>query len=177
MSFSKAVFIDRDGTIIVDAHYLSDPKDVVLLPKAADALELLSDAGFLLFLFSNQSGVGRGFFTIETVHRCNQRMIDLLGFKSDFFTDICMATESPDEPSVYRKPNPRFIIESLAKHGLDPRRSWMVGDKTIDAQTGLNAGINAALLGGKNSRSISNVSFYPTLYAFAKDACAQLAPP
>ncbi|MEO6005713.1 MAG: HAD-IIIA family hydrolase [Opitutus sp.] len=168
---NKAVFLDRDGTIIVDRHYLCDPKDVVLLPDAARALGMLRQAGFRLFLFSNQSGVGRGFFPLEAVHRCNARMIELLNLGADLFTDICIAPEAPEDKAVYRKPNPRFILESLEKHRLDRTHCWMVGDNQSDAKAGLNAGINAALIGGGTHAVEKNVLRSESLYSFANTVC------
>lgn len=169
----QAVFLDRDGTIIYDGNYMKDPSEIVLLPGAKDAMALLRDAGFLLFLFTNQSGIGRGYFTIDDAHRCNQRMIDLLGLGPDLFTEICIAPESPDQPAVYRKPNPRFINETVARYGIDRTQSWMVGDKTIDAESGLNANIQAALIGSAASPPGHAVPRYDTLREFAQAATRQ----
>ena len=168
MTFSQAVFLDRDGTIIFDGNYISHPSEVRLLPGSAEALALLRTANFKLFLFTNQSGVGRGKFPIDCVHLCNERMLELLGLGPALFTDICIATESPDQPVVYRKPNPRFINESVEKHVLDRMRSWMVGDKLIDAEAGLNAGIGAALIGSHPHEALPNVQRFPSLFAFAR---------
>lgn len=163
-----AVFLDRDGTLIRDAHYLSDPDKVEPLPGSGDALRLLRNAGYLLFLLTNQSGIGRGYFLLEAVHRCNERMLSRLGLPSDTFREVCIAPETPNEVLVYRKPSPRFILECIAKYKLDPRSSWMVGDKETDAQTGINAGIRAALVHATaSSHQVANVSRYPTLYDFA----------
>lgn len=148
-SSRAALFLDRDGTLILDRHYLRDPAGVELLPGTKEALLEFAHAGFLLFLFSNQSGVSRGLFTLEDVAACNRRMLDLLQLPPPGFTDICIAPEGPDDPPVYRKPSPRFILESITRHHLDPTRCWMIGDKLSDAQTGLNAGINAVLLAAK----------------------------
>ena len=164
----RAVFLDRDGTIIHDGHYLSDPDQVKLLPDARPALQLLRDAGFLLFLFTNQSGVGRGMFPLEAVHRCNQRMLELLNLGSELFTDICIAPERPDEPAVYRKPSPRFIVESIARHALDRDHAWMVGDKAIDVTAGRNAGIHAALIGRSNDPALADAPQFVSLLAFAQ---------
>lgn len=142
----KALFLDRDGTLIVDRHYLADPGQVELLPGVKDSLHGAVAAGYRLFLFTNQSGVGRGMFTLEAVHRCNARVAELLALPEPGFVEICNATESPDEPAVYRKPSPRFILEMLAKHSLAPAATWMVGDKLSDVQAGVNAGVRAALL-------------------------------
>lgn len=141
-----AVFFDRDGTLIVNRHYLADPAGVELQPGAREVLQVLLAEGCKLFLFTNQSGVGRGLFTIEAVHRCNQRMLELLDLPGPGFTDVCIATETPEQPAVYRKPSPRFIQEMLTKHSLAAATTWMVGDSLADVQAGLNAGVRAAIL-------------------------------
>lgn len=141
---ARGLFLDRDGTIIVHRPYLHRAEEVELAPGAADALGRARGAGFLLFLFTNQSGVGRGWFTMRDVEAVNARMIDLLGLGRDVFTRICVAPEAPDQPSLYRKPFPRFILECIADFHLDPKECWMVGDGPSDWQAGLAAGIRAA---------------------------------
>ena len=142
----RGLFLDRDGTLIPDYNYLDDPNSIEVIPGVADALRGAAELGCALFLFSNQSGVGRGFFSLETVHACNRRMLDLMDLPGDFFTEVCLATEHPDEEPVYRKPSPRFILEMVAKHDLDLSLSYMVGDKMIDLQTATNAGALGALV-------------------------------
>lgn len=139
----KALFLDRDGTLIVDKDYLSDPAGVELLPGVAKALRRAMDLGYHLFLFTNQSGVGRGYFTLDKVHACNRRMEALLDLPEPGFVEIKIATETPDQPHVYRKPSPRFILEMIEKYTLDPRHCFMVGDRWSDVQAGLNANIAA----------------------------------
>jgi D-glycero-D-manno-heptose 1,7-bisphosphate phosphatase len=141
---ARGLFLDRDGTLILDKHFLADPEGVELIPGVAAALRQAKTLGYQLFLFTNQSGIGRGLHTLEDVHRCNARMEALVGLPSPLFTDICIAPERPDEPSAYRKPSPRFILESIERHRLDPRACWMVGDREADVQAGLNAHIRAA---------------------------------
>lgn len=138
-----ALFLDRDGTIIVHRPYLFKPDEVEILPGVPETLRRAREAGFKLFLFTNQSGVGRGYFTLADVHAVHRRMIELLGLGADVFTAICIAPEHPDEPAVYRKPSPRFVEESIARWGLDRRRCWMIGDTAVDWQTGMNAGITS----------------------------------
>jgi len=142
-SQTKALFLDRDGTLIVDVHHGHDPDGVALLPGVREALQEAIALGYQLFLFTNQSGIGRGFFTLADAIACNQRMIELLGLGSGVFTDICIAPEHPDDPPHYRKPEPRFILESIQAHGLDPCHCYMIGDRQSDWQAGLNAGIQA----------------------------------
>jgi len=139
----QAVFFDRDGTLIEDAGYLSDPAEVRPLSGAAEALLKLREAGVLLFLFTNQSGVGRGFFPLKTAVECNRETERRLGLEGGF-DGVCIATETPEKPPVYRKPSPRFILETIAERGLDPAKVWMVGDKESDVQAGLRAGARSA---------------------------------
>lgn len=138
---NKALFLDRDGTLTRDNGYAHKPEHIELIPGAADALRRARELGYLLFLFTNQSGVGRGMFTLEDVHACNAHMMELLGLGNDLFADICIAPEHPDDESLYRKPSPRFIHEMTAAHALDPAQCAMVGDRTSDWEAGVNAGI------------------------------------
>jgi D-glycero-D-manno-heptose 1,7-bisphosphate phosphatase len=141
---NRALFLDRDGTLIIDKVYLADPSGVELIAGAAEGLRRARALGFRLFLFTNQSGIGRGYHTIEATHRVNERMEELLGLPRPVFDEICIAPEAPGEPSRYRKPSPRFILEKIAEHGLDPKECWMVGDSHADIGAALAAGIHAA---------------------------------
>ena len=142
----KAIFLDRDGTLIENRHFLRSPDGVALLPGVREALAKARKAGSKFFLFTNQSGVGRGYFTLADVAAVNQRMIEVLWFGDDLFTGICIAPERPDEPAAYRKPSPRFIHETLAEHGWAPEAAWMVGDSPSDWEAGCNAGVCTAAL-------------------------------
>ena len=140
----KALFLDRDGTLIADKGYLADPDGVELLPGAAAALRRARALGYRLFLFTNQSGIGRGYHTLADVHRVNDRMEELLGLARPIFEAQCIAPEAPDQPVLYRKPSPRFIVETIARYRLDPAACWMVGDSAADLGAARAAGIRAA---------------------------------
>lgn len=142
----KALFFDRDGTLIVHRHYLSDPAGVELLPGVQATLRRAVHEGWLLFLFTNQSGVARGLYTMAQVDACNARMFELLALPAPGFSGVCVAPESPDDPPVYRKPSPRYILETMERYGLAPDSCWMVGNNLSDVQAGLNAGIPSALV-------------------------------
>lgn len=141
---SKALFLDRDGTLIIDKVYLADPAGVELIPGTTAALRRVRELGYKLFLFTNQSGIGRGYHTLDDTHRVNARMEELIGLGAPLFDGICIAPEAPGQPAVYRKPSPRFILEMRARHGLDPAQSWMIGDSAADIGAGLAAKINIA---------------------------------
>ena len=148
---TKALFLDRDGTIIEHIPYLHDPTEVRLLPHVREALREALTADFRLFLFTNQSGVGRGMFDMEAVEACNRRMLDLLDLPEPGFTRICVAPEAPDAETVYRKPNPRFIDEMIEAYDLDRRTCWMIGDSDCDRLAAENAGIHSIQVGPSRS--------------------------
>lgn len=170
----KALFLDRDGTLIYDKHYLADPAGVELIPGVADALRRARALGYRLFILTNQSGIGRGMYSLDAVHRCNDRMVELLGLPPPIFDDICIVPESSEQPSLYRKPSPRYILETIARHRLDPAQCWMVGDRVSDIETGINAGIPAvAVCTGKHDAAAwatlapAGVAVFPSFVEFA----------
>ncbi len=146
MAPNRALFLDRDGTLIRDAHYLKNPDELEIIKNAGSALEKAHSAGFLLFMHTNQSGISRGYYGWSDVHACNSRMYNEFGWSEDFFADVCIAPESPEETGGYRKPSPKFELEMIEKYNLDLSESWVIGDKWIDSQTGLNAGMRGALV-------------------------------
>ena len=139
----RALFLDRDDTLVRDAGYMSRPEQIEPLPGVAEALRDARDAGFRLHLVTNQSGIGRGYYTMADALACNRRLEELLGI---VFDGVCIAPERPDEPSRYRKPSPAYLLERIAADGLDPAACWMVGDKVSDLACGLAAGVRAALV-------------------------------
>jgi D-glycero-D-manno-heptose 1,7-bisphosphate phosphatase len=170
---SKALFLDRDGTLIYDKHYLANPAGVELIPGVADALRRARALGYRLFIHTNQSGIARGLHTLDDVLRCNLRMEELLALPRPIFDDICIAPEGPEGPVVYRKPSPRFAQESIKRHALDPKHCWMVGDREADIETGRNAGIrSAAVCTGKHDAAawaalaLPDVPVFPSLVEF-----------
>ncbi len=142
----RAVFLDRDGTIIEDRDYLKRVQDVVIFPGAAAALKQLQDAGFLLFIVSNQSGVGRGYFTLDDVEKVNAHVTAELAKGGARFQKIYFAPEAPEQPSRGRKPSPQFLFDARDEFGLDLGASYMIGDKLIDLECGWNAGVKKSLL-------------------------------
>lgn len=143
---NRAVFLDRDGTIIAERNYLSKVEDVEILPAAPQALKRLQSAGFKLFIVSNQSGVGRGYFTLSDVERVNRHISDTFASEGVRFEKIYVAPEAPEQPSRGRKPSPRFLFDAREEFGLDLSASFIIGDKLIDLECGWNAGVRKSLL-------------------------------
>ncbi len=143
---APAVFFDRDGTLIEERNYLSKPEEVALLPGAAAALRRLQDDGYKLFIITNQSGVGRGYFTLADVERVHQRLLAELAPAGVRFDKIYIAPEAPETPSRGRKPSPQFLFDARDEFGVDLAGSYVVGDKLIDLETGWNAGVKRCIL-------------------------------
>ena len=139
-----AVFFDRDGTLIHEVHYCSNPSQVRAVEGAVEALVKLSDAGFALVIVTNQSGIGRGYFTHDDYHRVHEEVIWQL--KPAVITGAYYDDSTPDNPSLRRKPSAAMLEEAAREHGLDLSRSWMVGDKTCDVECGKNAGLRTVLV-------------------------------
>lgn len=143
---SPAIFLDRDGTMIEECEYLSQPDGVALYPGVGQALRHLMDAGFKLVIVTNQSGIGRGYYTEADMHRVNDRMLELLAADGVRIEKIYFAPEAPDQPSRGRKPSPQFLFDARDELGLDLAQSYMIGDKLIDLECGWNAGVRQAIL-------------------------------
>lgn len=143
---NKAIFLDRDGVIIEEKNYLHKIEDVLLIPQSAAALKKLQDAGFLLIVITNQSGVGRGYFSMDDVHKVNSHIQDLLKKEGVYIKKFYIAPESPDQPSRGRKPSPAFLFDARDEFNIDLSNSYVIGDKFIDLECGWNAGVKKAIL-------------------------------
>jgi len=143
---NRAVFLDRDGTLIVEKNYLCKPEDVEIFPATPVGLKRLSDAGFKLFIVSNQSGIGRGYFTLADVERVNEHLCRELACDGVRFVKIYIAPERPDEPSRGRKPSPQFLFDARDEFGLNLADSFVIGDKLSDLECGWNAGVKKSIL-------------------------------
>ncbi|WP_243547196.1 D-glycero-alpha-D-manno-heptose-1,7-bisphosphate 7-phosphatase [Pseudodesulfovibrio tunisiensis] len=136
----RFILLDRDGTIMVDKHYLHDPDEVELLPGAASGLARMRSMGFGLILLSNQSGVGRGYFDHDSVRAVNQRLFDLLRPHGVEFDGSFYCPHAPEEACDCRKPAPGLMKQAVEVLGFDPRECVMIGDKESDILLGRNTG-------------------------------------
>ena len=142
---SRAVFLDRDDTLMVNVPYLGDPAQVEIFSDAAAALFALRKAGFLLFVVSNQSGVGRGLITREQVHAVNAEM--KRQFDGDYIHAFYHSFATPDDPYASdRKPSPELLQQAAKEHNVDLAGSFFIGDRLTDIECGINAGCRTVLL-------------------------------
>jgi histidinol-phosphate phosphatase family protein len=143
---NRCAFLDRDGTIIVDRGYLSDPSQVELLPRAAEGLRLLQKSGYLLVVISNQSGVGRGFFTLEDLEKVDLRMRALLAEEGVRLDGVYYCEHREDEGCPCRKPGTALARKAARELGIDLGSSVVIGDKTSDLMMGKSLGCATILV-------------------------------
>jgi D-glycero-D-manno-heptose 1,7-bisphosphate phosphatase len=142
----KVVILDRDGTIVVDRGYLADPAGLEFEPAAPEGLRWLHRRGYRLIVISNQSGVGRGYFTTERLAAMNERlraMIETAGAKLD---GIYCCPHAPDAGCECRKPGQALMLRAASELGFDPRAAYVVGDKDSDIEFGHRAGARTILI-------------------------------
>ncbi len=140
------VFLDRDGTIIQDKNYLCEPEQVELLPGASQALARLADNGCRLYLVSNQSGIGRGYFDDYACRLCQDRLAEMLRGHGVSFVDMAYCPHAPEAGCDCRKPGLGMWKQMAALYDLAPENCAMVGDKAEDAAFGRNAGFAASVM-------------------------------
>lgn len=143
---NRAVFLDRDGTLIVEKNYLHKVDQVEIFPGAGRALKRLADTGFKLIIVTNQSGIGRGYYTLSDAERVHDHLARVLARDGVHFEKTYIAPEAPDQPSRGRKPSPQFLFDARDQFHLDLTKSFMVGDKLIDLECGWNAGVQKSIL-------------------------------
>ena len=141
---TPAVFFDRDGTLMEEVHYCSDPALVRVYPGAPEALRKLKAAGFRAFVVTNQSGIGRGLFTEAQYHTVHNEFLRQLGPGSIDASYFC--PDVPGAPSTRRKPEPGMVLEAAAAFGIDLANSFFIGDKAADIECGRRAGTRTILV-------------------------------
>ncbi|CAN5682041.1 HAD family hydrolase [soil metagenome] len=150
-----AVFLDRDGTVMADRHYLGDPDGVELLPGAAEAILRLNRAALPVILVTNQSGIGRGLFTHADFQSVQSRLIELLAQKGARLDGVYHCPHAPDDalPCTCRKPRLGLFLQAAAEHEIDLRNSFFVGDRIRDVEPAAAFDAKGFLVGSRESRA------------------------
>ncbi len=134
---TKAIFLDRDGTIINDPGYVHKPKDLKILPGVVEGLRLLNH--YKLFIITNQSGIGRGYFTKEEFLTFNNLLIRKLNNENIKIEDTYYCPHKPDDGCDCRKPGVEFIKDAEKGYKIDLSKSYVIGDKPVDIEMGIKA--------------------------------------
>lgn len=143
----KAVFLDRDGTLIVDRGYLASPAQIEFLQGAISALSTFVSSGYRLVVVTNQSGIGRGYFTEEQAARVRDAFLEALSRNGLDSVSYYVCPHSPDAGCPCRKPEPGLFHRAQKELGLSLESSWTIGDKMSDVLAGKAAGTRTILFG------------------------------
>jgi D-glycero-D-manno-heptose 1,7-bisphosphate phosphatase len=144
---NRAVFLDRDGVINDHIRYVNRPEDLILFPGTGEALKRLRDAGYRLFVVTNQGGVGLGYMTEENLQAIHQKMKEELALEGAFLDDIAYCPHKPHAGCACRKPHPTMITDLAKRHAIDLVQSYMIGDRETDIEAGIRAGTRTILIG------------------------------
>lgn len=140
---NKAIFLDRDGVLNLDKEYIYKIEDLVIVPGIIDGLKPLTSKGYKLIIVTNQSGIERGYYTEKDFWKFNNTLTDLLKSNGIEITATYFCPKKYD--NIRRKPAPGMILEAAAKYNIDLKKSFMIGDKDIDIECGINAGIGKTI--------------------------------
>ena len=145
MKINKALFLDRDNTVIYDIPYNKQPEKTSLVTGIEKVLLYAQKLDYLLIIISNQSGIGRGLITENDVINVNQQMLKLLDTFNICITDIYFCQHAPEDKCKCRKPLPTMLRQAAVDHNINLSESIMVGDKMSDIQTGIAAGCKSSI--------------------------------
>lgn len=143
----KAIFLDRDNTLIEDSGYFHDPNAITFLPNVIPGLLDLQQAGFLLFIISNQSGIGRGYFPESDTIAVHEKITGLLREQNILIEKIYYCPHTPEEDCLCRKPKPDLVLRAAEEFGVELAKSFFIGDHMKDMETGRAAGTTTVLIG------------------------------
>lgn len=145
----KAVFLDRDGVINDHVRFVNTPADLILFPGVGRAIRQLNDAGFRVFVVTNQGGIGLGHMKEENLHAIHEKMEAELKRDGATLVEIAYCPHKPHARCACRKPEPKMILDLAQKYSIDLARSYMVGDRDTDVFAGQKAGTKTIFIGAK----------------------------
>lgn len=181
MKKRKAIFLDRDGTINIEKGYLYKKEDFEFESNAIEGLKRLSELGYILIIVTNQSGIGRGYYTEKDLDILNNYMFKILLKEKVKIEKIYYCPHHPTKgigeykrECQCRKPNPGMILEGINEFNIDRENSYMIGDKISDVIAGISSGVNTILLGKKNKIVLNQdikdkISIFENLDEFSKE--------
>jgi D-glycero-D-manno-heptose 1,7-bisphosphate phosphatase len=142
----KAAFLDRDGVINIDKNYVYKIEDFEFKDGIFELLKLLQSKGFTLFVVTNQSGIGRGYYTLQDFKKLTEYMLNELKKKGIEIKEVAFCPHHPDDDCECRKPKPGMILNLVKKYNIDLKNSILIGDKQSDIKAGKNAGVGKTYL-------------------------------
>lgn len=166
MRRNRAIILDRDGVLIEDKDYSYKIEDLEVLPGVIEGLKLLKTK-FLLFIVTNQSGIGRGFYTVDDFLKYNNYLLSLLGNEYIQIEKTLYCPHLKEDNCECRKPNPKFLFDIRDNWDINLELSWMIGDHPSDIEFGINGGCRTVYMrtghGMKHIEDLSLLSLEPNL--------------
>ena len=144
----KTLFLDRDGVINVDTGYVHRKEDFIFIDGLIEALQQAQEKGYQLIVVTNQSGIGRGYYSEEQFHSLNQWMLDTLAANQVTITQVYYCPHSPQDNCACRKPEPGMLVKAIGEHEVDTESSWMIGDSERDIEAAQRAGVKNTVFYG-----------------------------
>lgn len=174
----KVVILDRDGTLVIDRGYLDDPEGLEFEPGAAEGLKQLHSHGYRLIVITNQSGVGRGYFPLESLAAMNARLTHMVAEIGARLAGIYSCPHAPEDACTCRKPEQELMRRAAAELGFDPKAAVVIGDKESDIEFGRRAGATTILIAAPAPNpSATRADFVaPDLEAAARIVTSRAAP-
>lgn len=146
MNKKRFVLLDRDGTVILEKNYLSNPEHIEFLPGALDALKRLKRLGLGLLIITNQAGIGRKYFDLDALSKIHQKLISMLLENGVILDDIYFCPHTPEDNCLCRKPKIELVEKARKKHNFDPKLCFVIGDNKGDIELGKNIGATTILV-------------------------------
>lgn len=176
----KIVVLDRDGVINEDSpDYIKSPEEWHAIPGSLEAIAILKDKGYGVYIATNQSGVGRGYYSLDGLNAIHQKMLSQLETVGGNIDGIFFCPHVPEDQCTCRKPEPGLLLEIFEAAGVEPEQCVFVGDSQRDIEAGIKAGCEAVLVQTGNGSStlkilsgdanfIETIDSYENLLAFAR---------
>jgi len=153
MAAEKVVILDRDGTVVVDRQYLSDPAGLEFLPGASEGLQQLYECGYRLVVITNQSGVGRGLFSLLRLQEIHDRFREMVGAVGVRLEEIYFCPHLPEDDCACRKPRLGLLMRAASELHFNPADAFVIGDKVSDVEFGRRAGATTILIASESSNT------------------------
>ena len=166
MSRKKAIILDRDGTLIEDRNYAYKIEDLEILPGVIEGLKLLQN-NFVFFIVTNQSGIGRGYYTVEDFEKFNTHLLEILDNNYIKILKTYYCPHLKEDKCDCRKPKTKYINEIINEFNVNIKESWMMGDHPSDIEFGINGGCRTVFLttghGIKHLDELETLGINPTM--------------
>lgn len=160
---NKAVFLDRDGVINFDYGYIGTIDRFKIIPGVVESLKIFQLHKYLIIIITNQSGIGRRYFSITDYEKVNKHMKKIFSDNKVYITDVFHCPHVPEDNCFCRKPKPGMLIDAIKRYKIDVNKSILFGDHVRDILAGINAGIKENIMINDNPDKFKSYLTYPSL--------------